>query len=315
MKAIQKITQWLSNNYQVKLLSLISALFLWFYVVTDNTYESVVDVPLRIKNLPEDLILVKPLPEVVRVLFRGTGKSFLGLGFRNKRIELDLSRAESATIYPLSVDMIRGIPRSENCRPVQIVGLDSVWVYLDQVLEKKIPVLPRIVVNLSDGYTQVGPILIEPDSVHISGPRTLVKNIVSVTTERRIFDNAARKIRGRIDLTPAESDQIVYSDETARYEIDIQRMHEIEMKEIPVQVVNVPPSLNVIVVPSTLSLKLRGGVDLLMQLRKEDIRATIDFESRYRYPDDRVPASINVPRDVGFSDVRPKFFECIVERK
>lgn len=315
MKAIQEITQWLSNNYQVKLLSLMSALFLWFYVVTDNTYESVVAVPLRIKNLPEDQLLVKPLPEAVHVLFRATGKSFLGLGFRNKRIELDLTHTENATVYSLTLDMVRGIPRSENCQPIQIVGTDSVWIYLDQVLEKKIPVLPRIVVNLSDGYTQVGPILIEPDSIRISGPKTLVQNMTSVTTARRVFDNTARKLRGRIDLTPTESDQIVYSDETIRYVIDIQRMHEIEMKEIPVQVVNVPPALKVIVVPSTLSLKLRGGVDLLMQLREEDIQATIDFQSRYRYPDDRVPASINVPRDVSFSDVRPKFFECIVERQ
>jgi len=315
MKTIQHIRTWLAYNYQVKLFSLISALFLWFYVVTDNSYEYAVEVPLRVRNQPEGRILVQSLPESVRVLFRGTGKAFLGLGFRNKRLELDISKAEDATLYSLTLDMIRGIPRAEDCQPVQIVGPDTVWVHLDQALEKKVPVIPRLLIDLADGYTQVGSIALDPDSIRVSGPKSIVQQLVSVTTDRRVFENISRRVRGKIGVTPPESDRVVYSAETIHFEIDIQRMHEIEMREIPVEAVNVPPGLNVLVVPPTLSLKLRGGVDLLMRIRKEEILATIDFGSRYRYPDDRIPASINVPRDVTFSDVHPKFFECIVERR
>lgn len=315
MKATNKIRNWVTNNYQVKLLSLLSALFLWFYVVTDNTYPHAVSVPLSITNVPDDWILLEKPPESIRVLFRGTGKAFMGLGFRNRRFELDITRPEQEAVYPLDISLIRGISRTENCRAIRILGQDSVLIRMEQALEKKVAIDPDINVTLRDGYTKVGDTGLEPDSILIRGPRSLVNNIENVRTELYSKERVSGKLRGKIRLTSPESELISYSSDETTFFVDIQRIHEIVMTDIPVEVINVPRGTRAVVVPPKLSLKLRGGVDVLMNLKKEDIQATIDYQRKRRSTELRIPASINHPRDVTFSEVTPRTFELYVERQ
>lgn len=304
---------WL-RHYKVKLLSLISALFLWFYVVTDNIYEYPVRVPIEISAYPENKVLLKPIPDQALVMFNGTGKAFLSQSFRVKRLELDLSGAGDETAIPLSTRMVRVSLPSEMFRPVRILEPDSITVHLDTRRVKRVPVRPRFTVKPADGYTQVGPISLEPDSIRLSGPAQIVDTISALVTAEKKFSSESEPVEGEVDLIPPESGMVRVSELSAEYRIDIQRIHEITIGEIPVRVVNAPSNVKVTVVPSTLSLKLRGGVDLLMRMSAEDIRATIDYRTRNRYRPRRIPASIEVPEDVSFSNAKPKFFELIIER-
>lgn len=315
MTATEKIRNWVTHNYQVKLLSLLSALFLWFYVVTDNTYPHAVAVPLHITNVPDDWILLEQPPENIAVLFRGTGKAFMGLGFRNKRFELDITQTDPEAIYPLDLNMIRGIPRTANCQAIRILDQDSILIRMEQALEKRVPIIPDITVSLQDGYTRVGDIGLEPDSILLRGPRSIVKDIESVKTGSFFEERVSRKLRGEITLSPPESDLVTYSSRRSEFFVDVQRIHEIVMTEIPIEVINVPNGTRAVVVPPKLSLKLRGGVDLLMNLTKDDIQATIDYRRRRRSDEHRIPASINHPKDVTFSEVTPSVFELYVERQ
>lgn len=304
---------WL-NHYKVKVLSLLSALFLWFYVVTDNIYEYPLQVPIEISAYPENKVLLKPLPEKARVLFRGTGKAFLSQSFRVNRLDLDLSGAGDVSTVPLSIEMIHGIRPSEVFRPVRIIEPDSITVYLDARKVRRVPVNPQFTIGPADGYTQVGEIVLEPDSVRLSGPAQVVDTIAALQTIEKQFSGETKPIEGKVDLIPPASPMVQVSELSTEYAVDIQRIHEITIDEITVQVVNAPSSVKVTVVPSTLSLKLRGGVDLLMQLSAEDIQAAIDYRTRNRYRPGRIPASIEVPEDVSFSNAKPKFFELIIER-
>jgi hypothetical protein len=62
-------------------------------------------------------------------------------------------------------------------------------------------------------------------------------------------------------------------------------------------------------VPATLSLKVLGGVGLLGELTSGDIQAVVDYRARERYGPKRIPARIQIPRDVSFSEVSPQYFE------
>ncbi|NQT23738.1 YbbR-like domain-containing protein [candidate division KSB1 bacterium] len=304
---------WL-NYHKVKLLSLCSALFLWFYVVTDNIYEYPIQVPIQASIFPEDKVLLKPLPDEAKVLFSGTGKSFLSQSFRVKRLDLDLSDAEDVSTIQLEADMIRGIPRGDSFRPIRVLKPDSIMIYLDTRKTKRIPVEPQFSIDLTDGYTQVGGIMLEPDSITLSGPAQIVDQIEIIKTSEKQFISRSKPVRGKVKLIPPESDMVQVSELTSEYTIDVQRIHEITIDMIPIQVINAPSSVKITVVPSTLSLKLRGGVDLLMQISSDDIQATIDYRTRNRYRPRRIPASIEVPPGISFSNAKPEDFELIIER-
>ncbi len=302
-------------NYKVKLFSLICALFLWFFVSTDNTFEHTLHVPLRVLNLPPGWILTRPVPDNVAVHFRGSGKAFLSSLYRNKRIELDLQEDKQPRILPITLELLKGVPpRPNGIVPLHIVEPDSVYIEVDQFAERKVPVQSAIELNPMDGYILVGSVVLNPDSIIIRGPRSLVNAVDTVPTQAVTYTHLLRKIKDKIPLATSESATLQYTVSTVEFSANIQRIGEIVMSGIPIQVVRVPRGLSVIPVPSSLTIKLQGGVDLLAQLKKEDIIATIDYRNRNRYQGRRIPATIQVPPEVSFSDVKPPNFELIVER-
>jgi len=310
---LDRCKKWFAN-YKVKIFSLFSALFLWFYVVTDNRFDHTISVPLHLINQPQGRILSEPIPSKVNVLFRGTGKDLLNLGYREKRIELDLHQIRRYKKFPITVDMIKGIPTGMEVIPQRIIEPDSVTVLLDQFAGKKVPLRPDIMLIPADGYTQVGDISLEPDSIIIYGPASWVKAISEVPTVAKEYKSVIRAIRDKISLVAPERETIAYSLDRVKFSVDVQRIGESLITEIPVNVTRVPSNIKVTVVPSTLSLKIQGGNNILSKLTRDDIEATIDFRRRFQYEGKSIAASIQVPEGITFSDVKPVKFEIILEK-
>ncbi len=260
------------------------------------------------------MILKTSVPSKIKVNFRGSGKELISLVFRNKYIELDLNQITQSATYAMTVDMIKGIPPELSVIPLNIVQPDSIKIELDQFVEKKVPIYPNITLIPLDGYSLVGDIIMEPDWINIQGPKSLVNAIDFIPTQEKIYKNIIKEISGKINLMPPSFETLQYSSNTTHFSAEIQRIGERIISDISIQVTNVPENMNVTAVPSTLSLKLQGGVKILSKITKEDITASINFLNRNRYERTRIPAMIQVPKDISFSDVIPPFFELIVER-
>ena len=302
------------NHFKIKCLSFLCALILWLFIATDKHYDYILNVSLHLKNKPAEMILKTSVPSKVKVNFRGSGKELISLVFRNKYIELDLNQITQSATYAMTVNMIEGIPPDMSVVPLNIVKPDSIKIELDQFAEKRVPIYPNITLIPLDGYIHVGDIILDPDSINIQGPKSLVNAIDHIPTQEKIYRNIIKEIRDKISLMPSSFETLQYSLNTTHFTAEIQRIGERIISDISIQVTNVPENMNVLVVPSTLSLRLQGGVKILSKTTKEDIVARINFLNRNRYERTRIPAMIEVPKDISFSDVKPPFFELIVER-
>lgn len=304
----------LLKNAKVKIFSLACAIFIWVYVVMDNTYEYAIDVPIRPVNLPKEWIFLEPLRPDVKILFRGTGKYLLSSIFHEKYIEIDLQENPHIKQIILTADMLKKIDLNAHFEMVRFAGSDTVSIRLDRFVEKYVPVESRITLEPQDGYIQVGVIDFAPDSVRINGPQTLVKTVEKASTKEIEYDHLKQPVHRRVALIPPDSLLVTYDVKSVMFNADIQRIHEEEFREIPVSVINVPRGKVVQAVPTTLSLKLQGGVDVLRELDKSEIHVVIDFRNRYRYGGRGIPASIHVPEGITFSDVKPQFFDLLIEK-
>ena len=302
------------KNFKVKFFSFLCALFLWFYIVSDNVYHHTFEVPVRLSNKPEGWVLAEKIPSKVKVRFKGKGKNFLSFQYDEKYIELDLQGSTQTNTFKINPSMIKGINNDLNIQPLEYIRPDTITVQLDRFMSKKVPVHSQLIIDELNGYTQVGDVQFEADSVTVSGPRLKVNQISSVYTEQVKFDKVVKDLSGKVKIEPSKFSTVNYSEYTVHFKVDIQRIGEVVFDRIPVQIINVPPGEEVKVIPSTFSLKLQGGVDLLNSIEKEDISAHIDFSTRFRYKRDKIPATILVPNDISFTDVKPQYFELVVER-
>ncbi|MBN2104576.1 hypothetical protein JW835_11105 [bacterium] len=311
MRLKRAALQFFKHHSKVKIFSFLCALFLWFYVTRDNQVENTFQIPLHITNQPEDKILIQPLPETVPVLYRGSSGA-LSPTLIDHSIEIDLSKYPKDTEITLSVEMIESSQSKLGVTPIRIKWDQPISIAYDRYVTKQVPVLSKIEFKPRQGYIQVGDVLLNPDSVKVEGAAREVNEIDAVYTESKVLD-VSRPIKGTVSLMDSTSSLVALSEEKVRYAVDIQGIGDRMFAEVPVRIINAPYGIKVSSVPSTLSIHLQGGVEVLKHVKKEDIFATIDYRSRYRYGK-RIPAMIHVPPNISFTDVTPRVFELLVER-
>ncbi|MCK5147073.1 hypothetical protein KAR48_09980 [bacterium] len=301
----------LLKNYQVKFLALVCALFLWLFVVTANEFYQTIEVPLTVRNLPEGNVIVDPIPEVVEVLLRGGGRDLLNLSARDKEFVLDLANEYSQKTFHLDFSMLRGIPVDMSVHPIQILGTDTVFVNTDKCIRRRLPVSSQLKISMLSGYTQVGAVRFLPDSIWVEGPAIVLDSLKFVRTVQQTFQNLVKDLSRPVGLLKTQSN-IKYDCANVDFSVDVQRIGERMYTGIPLRVIHIPPHIkDVRVVPSTLSLTLHAGVDLLAGLNKKDITATIDYDKWCS--GQSVNAFFTLPEWIIYYNAKPKIFELMIE--
>jgi YbbR domain-containing protein len=306
----------LFEHPRVKLIAVIMASIFWFVVATESDYSYDSEVPILFVNLPADRIIVQQLPNVAKVRFQGSGKSLLALLFhRDAFIEIDLSLVRDQTEIELKRDMVqlgrRGIPVTAT----QVLAPHTIAVKLGSLQKKMVPIKPAIQMEVPPGFTLVGDLELEPDSLAISGPDEFVSSLHEIQTVPREFRNVRRGFEERIALQALpDSMRIEMSFTSVQLKAEVQKIIELNLQEIPVRVQNAPSHLKVTAVPSTVAITVEGGERVLMQLTREDISAYIDYAQIRSTEVGGHPVIVETPPGVRYRNARPALFKLMMER-
>jgi len=305
------------ENFRVKLIVITAATVFWFAVAIDNDYEHTLRIPITIANPPADKILVGDYPQSALVRFQGKGKALFALMFSGDAgIVVDLSRADLSSKVELKNDMIRTRHRGLPVSPKQIISPHFVTITLSNLIHKKVPIEPRVELSTLAGYTIVGDQVVEPNSITISGPEEFIKPLNRIYTNPYQFKNLSQDIRKKLSLQLfADSLNIKTERRRVYFSVDVQKLIEITINEIPLSVKNAPANLIVTPLPSTLSLTVEGGEELLLALKREDINAYVVFSDDRDSGTKGYPVNIEVPEGVRYRNARPSDFNLMMERE
>ena len=163
------------------------AFLLWIFVVSGNTYSTVMQLPIEARNLNAQKAHKKEVPPFASVRLRGTGrdlfKSFLLKNFAGFKLVLDLEGIsqeyefvlnEYFDQYPQKVVL----PSAYKLKFIEVIYPSRIKISLDEILVKTVPVKPMIKVELDDGYINIGSINLYPQEIEITGPK---EDLVSVS--------------------------------------------------------------------------------------------------------------------------------------
>ncbi|MFQ5823609.1 MAG: YbbR-like domain-containing protein [bacterium] len=305
------------KNYKIKIVVVVFAVFIWFFVVTENDYEYVIEVPVNLVNIPHDKVILNELPNNAKVKIKGSGKTLIALSVgRGVRLDLDLSDVERSKTFFLDPEkdvFLSGF--AGTIEPEEIISPDSISVILDDLQNKKILVNAKIKAKTAPGYTIVGEVKINPDSVNIAGPKSIVSQIDKIFTQEVGYSDIKFDLNETVPLAALPSDKLNASVKQVDISLNIQKLLEITINEVPVEVRNAPKNTIVHVVPSALSLVLEGGGDLLNSISRDDIVAYIDYARVKNAPGNEHPAYIETPPGISYRDVKPKLFKLVLERR
>ncbi len=302
-------------NFKYKIIVFLLSVLIWFFVKTEDNYKYTFHIPLRVTNVGENRIIKNNIPKEIAVNLWGKGRTLLSFGLRNDlEYILDLSHVVDSAQIILDKENIRFL-RESNIEVLNIVRPQKIFVKLDRLIKKQLPVISQCEIETSPGYTVVGDIVLKPDTVMLRGPYSEIKKVNEIYTEKRKFKKIKRDLEKTIKLIKPEGKYIDIIPREVKLFADVQKLMEKPLTEIPVDVINVPPGDTIIVIPSTLSLVLEGGSDQLLNVTKDDVRAYIDYEKvKISHEKDHL-AYIDPPPGTRYRDVHPTRFKIVVMKE
>ena len=293
--------------------TVVLAAFLWFYVALNETYSDEIECRIVLINLQQGKILASPLPETITLNISGKGVDLMWLNlFWKSDLQFNLDLETISSYFNLTlVNYLSWItvPRGfENAITVNnIVYPETIVVELDFLDSVRIPISDRnITFSLTEGYTQVGDILFQPDSVTVSGPRRTLREIAEISTVVLAVEDEDEKFSDEIDLEYPDNQLITYSQKSVIATVIIQKIGEITIGNVPIVIVRNSSYYQIEFRPSTISLRVTGGVEYIKELTEEDFTPTIVFDRSWvRGGEYYAPVNLEWPTEILDREITP----------
>ncbi len=110
---IQIIINFFLKNWQYKLLSVLVAVGLWYYVAREQNLSVQINAPVELQNYPKDMkIINKDFKGNVDITIEGRKEIINKMSKNIIKIQLDIGRAKPGkNIYVITINDISGIPK------------------------------------------------------------------------------------------------------------------------------------------------------------------------------------------------------------
>ena len=253
-ESAQKLVYPKSEKITVFLVAFGIAIGLWLLVNLGREYSLTVEVPLHITDPEDDYALVEQPPGTAKVTVFGEGWNLLNI----------YNNPPSATISPASehIDLLEIIQDQMAAHPelsVQKVEPASLLLPVEERITRKVPVHPEVNVSFRRQYNFKGSPTINPDSVTISGARSLVEDIDELTTRSYEFSDVDENLNVELELkSPSELLQL--DRERVNYHAEVSEFTEAEVRLL-VRVRNQPEGEEVRFTPSVITVRYDVPLD------------------------------------------------------
>ena len=299
------------------------SLLLWVFVVSENEYTLILDLPIEARNLNVQKAHQEEVPPYASVRLLGTGrdlfKSFLLKNFGGFKLVLDLEGISNEYEFVLN-DYFEKFPQkivlplNYNLSFVEVVYPNRIKISLDEYSSKVVPVISNLFIKPSPGFLLVSEQKIIPSEIEIAGPKKELALINHVETDFDTINGLTSFYSGQVKIQSLGR-LIEYSSKTVEINLDIQNISERIIADIPVRVINVPNKFRVFPSPQTVSLTVIGGVNQISGLTSNDIRVFVDFKD-WNHLKQFYEPEVKIPEDLlDWRDISPKNIEIGVARE
>ncbi len=299
------------------------ALLLWIFVVSNNEYSMVIDIPIEARNLSALKAHREEVPKYAQVRLKGTGRNLFGIylfhDFLDFKAVIDLEGISKEYEFVLNNYFKNNpqkivLPSKYSVEFIEVVYPNRIKISLDDMEEKNVPVLSNMLIMTEPGFMMIGSVVFEPSNITIAGPKEDLVLINHIKTQSDTIRAASNPLSGIINLE-SKGRLIDYSEKQIKYYINIEEISERIIAGIPVKVINIPDNIRVFPSPQTVALTVIGGLRQISKLKAEEIDVILNFNSWSTKKQFYEPI-ISLPNGViKWQDLSPRSLELGVARQ
>jgi hypothetical protein len=284
---MKRLLEWIrtglkKRKVKVFLIFLLCASLAWLINKLSQTYTSNTTFKIAYVNIPSEFLLANTPKKELQVRLKAIGFQFLGYQLKPKEIQLDVSKViQKDNSYYLTSDQIRLQLEAQLNNYSTLADFDSDVIHFDftSLKTKKVPVRAMIDFTFAANHLLEGPLLLQPDSIQLSGPKSQIDTINVIETELLKIDNLNNSFSKDVVLKlPRQLNGTTFSNDFVHVIGNVVKFSELVI-EVPVTVINLPPDVKVRTFPEIVEVRCQGTLERLKELEVKDFEVVADYSN------------------------------------
>jgi hypothetical protein len=252
------------------------ALVFWVLVKLSQVYRVWKPALVNV-NVPEEMALTKMPPNNLMLRFEARGWDLL---FNNQSLSglvLDYSMDEEPELLISDGQLRSDIFETLSSPRIKVVDVNYNELYLrfEERLEKEVPVILRSKISFADGFNFSDDIFMEPDTITVSGPASLVKTVQYWQTDSLVLINLNKSIEKAVALNMPPR-ELKLSQKQVAVNLPVEKFTE-KSFFIPLNIKNAPETDSLSIFPSSVNVSCVVGLSKYDDLEAEDIEFEVDL--------------------------------------
>ncbi|MCH7963628.1 MAG: hypothetical protein IH852_06800 [Bacteroidetes bacterium] len=294
------------------IISIAFSVIIWGTISLSEEYYANVNVPLRVVDFPNGYTIGNKIPENITIKLRGIGWKLFSVNI-GKDVTYNISVNEDSGFKQIRL-MDHLTDNRWMLSELDIIDIvpNSLSFSIERRVNKKLPIVADLSLDFKAGYGLAKQIVLEPDSVVIDGPQSVVNSLTEIKTKAirlSSLDRFTIKNIGFVYL-PGSS----FGTKFVSVNFDIQRIVDKQFDDIDVEVLDVPPDRDVILLPNKISCNVRGGIDILGKLEKDQFRVFVFYRDVVLDTLGNVIPHIEHPVNTTLKYIKPERLRYIIKK-
>lgn len=275
------------NRPVIFLLCVIVSTILWLVSVLGKSYEVEVSIPIKYTNLPKDKVLVNEPPRKINVLLKSYGFTLLRhkiqltinpINFNVKQFTLNMMDNANQTDFSLNLNNYLPQISKQVSSEINLLKIspEKINFKFDQIVSTKKKVIQNFELQFNTHYFLSDSISFIPDSIIVSGPKSIVDSICCIETKHIVFNNINSTIN-KNNIKLQEIKQVKFDRKKITTNIPVSLYTEYNA-EINIEKLNVPDSLNMIILPPKVKVKCLVPVEKYSNINNTSFIFSVNFD-------------------------------------
>lgn len=295
----------------------LSAVF-WLLQTLNETFETEVMVPLKLNNVPSNLIITSDLPDELHVTVQDKGSilmkylygqpltpvtvdyknyDFGGMAGRVQVQEAEVRRAIAAQLF--------------SSTRIQSIKPDTLEFFYNRGLKKKVPVLISGVIEPAQQY-YLRHVVAKPDSVVVFAPSSILDTLQAAYTQNFYQAGLVESKNLQIPVRPIRGAKFIPDVLDVQIDVDIYTEKTVE---VPIVGVNFPADKDLRTFPSKVKVTFKVGSKSYKSITADDFVLVISYEELINNESSKIPLHLkSIPEGVSSVRIHPSEVDYLLEQ-
>ena len=295
------------RNISIKILVVLIAVVLWFQQVLLKTHTEEILIPIRLSNIPENLVVIEETIREIPVIIKTRGMDFLIMKMSQVYFNVDGSKFKFGNNFIQVTDQNLHYSDRITLEVKKINSSKNTIIEMDKLIIKKFPIQIQYDTPKDEEFFLQNKIINNFQNIDVKGPQTILSKYKMIQT-KKISRKMVKDNKLSVALIVPDPKMNLEKDQIS---LEITQS-KITTKTISLIPVKYPLNKNISIIPQKVSAMVRGPEDILEKLTNKNVTASIDENKINR--NDFVRVKFSLPTGVKLVEYTPQKIQIIRDK-